>query len=296
MGNARARPAAANRRAAGKRGFTLIELLVVIAIIGVLIALLLPAVQGARESARRAQCANDLKQLGLAMHDYHDVHRTLPRSSFWSWDDQFDDFWTWGAMILPYVEQTGLYDRFNFDLEPAHTANRDLAGTAISVFRCPSQPAAKTVTFKVYDLSGSGADPEVTWPLANYGMNYRLSWGWRFAEVIDGLSNTILLGEHAVFDGRDGGQPWLFSLGVSSGAMGHSGNKEVVFTTVVASYVSIESPNNTKWKGWRLSSYHPGGTQVVFCDGHVRFLPQTIDRQTLARLVSPDDGKPVGDF
>src|SRR3954470_16964481 len=92
-----------------RRGFTLIELLVVIAIIGVLIALLLPAVQQAREAARRAQCSNNLKQLGLGLHNYHDAFKCFPPGSV------VDKFWGWQSLLLPYMEQNQTYDGLNFE-------------------------------------------------------------------------------------------------------------------------------------------------------------------------------------
>jgi len=123
------------------RGFTLIELLVVIAIIGVLIALLLPAVQSAREAARRAQCTNNLKQIGLALHNYHDANSALPWGAGpWGWND-----WSAHVMMLPYIEQTALFNAFNFsqtfyDETRSNRANTTATRIQVSSLLCPSDP------------------------------------------------------------------------------------------------------------------------------------------------------------
>src|SRR6516162_8749056 len=141
--------------------FTLIELLVVIAIIAVLIALLLPAVQSAREAARRAQCTNNLKQIGLALHNYHQALDAFPPGYVSSVDrtvlnacdmDQEDQHgvdlgtgWAWGAMILPYLEQQPLYNSINFNLSVAFHQNDTCSLTALSVYLCPTDPGPSTV-------------------------------------------------------------------------------------------------------------------------------------------------------
>ncbi len=132
---------------ARRRGFTLIELLVVISIVGLLIALLLPAVQAARESSRRAQCVNNLKQIGLALHDYHGSHQTFPPGYVSGFDDQGNDTgpgWGWAAMLLPRFEQTPLFNSINFDLAIEDPA--DLTGRLPSIgsFLCPSDPHPPT--------------------------------------------------------------------------------------------------------------------------------------------------------
>jgi prepilin-type N-terminal cleavage/methylation domain-containing protein/prepilin-type processing-associated H-X9-DG protein len=132
----------------GVAGFTLVELLVVIAIIGVLVALLLPAVQAAREAARRMQCANNLKQIGLALHNYHDAQRTFPMAYFVYLDPATGNInvGTWGVMVLPYMEQQPLYDRYDarvpaaFELGPVGEANIAVIQTPLPVYMCPSAP------------------------------------------------------------------------------------------------------------------------------------------------------------
>ncbi len=171
------------------RGFTLIELLVVIAIIAVLISLLLPAVQSAREAARRAQCVNNMKQLGLAMHNYHDIHTVLPPGNISKEGDAFTGCsryifsgcqnTPWFCMMLPQVEQGALYNSFNFSLGMegpfmplplGFFANSTVFGTKVSLFQCPSDRENK---FQVIPAYAGGA---LSGPIGSKG-NYGVSWG-----------------------------------------------------------------------------------------------------------------------
>ncbi len=215
------------------RAFTLIELLVVIAIIGVLIALLLPAVQAAREAARRAQCTNNIKQLGLAIHNYHDLHNVLPPGRIWKAGPPGPSFptifsgtpnTTWFNLMLPMIEQGTLANAFNFDLgaegipggglNPAlgYFANSTVSATKISIFQCPSD---RVLQFQITPQYAGGA---LSGPVMSKG-NYAVSWGntnWRqdtvgsvaylksafghdmsvsFASISDGLSSTVLVAE-----------------------------------------------------------------------------------------------------
>jgi prepilin-type N-terminal cleavage/methylation domain-containing protein/prepilin-type processing-associated H-X9-DG protein len=216
------------------RGFTLIELLVVIAIIAVLISLLLPAVQSAREAARRAQCVNNCKQLGLAMHNYHDVNNGLPPGRIWQagWFGncgynffQCQDT-SWFVLMLPQFEQQNLANAFNYSvgvggpllpLPVGYFANSTVTATKISVFQCPSD---RDIMFSITPAYAGGA---LSGPQASKG-NYVVSWGnteWdqanimnssgitvnylksafgqtgniRFSSITDGLSNTVFMGE-----------------------------------------------------------------------------------------------------
>src|SRR2546423_13224140 len=153
-----ARGRAMNRNASLRtRGFTLFDLLVVIAIIGVLVALLLPAVQAAREAARRMSCSSNLGQLGLAMHNYHDNHKTLPYTTA-AWGpsgivNTIDNRgWSWNSFILPYIEQQSIYGQINFgDFVPVNN-NRTLLPNPIPVATCPSDGKVKRV--RPYGMQG----------------------------------------------------------------------------------------------------------------------------------------------
>ncbi len=217
-----------------QRGFTLIELLVVIAIIAILVALLLPAVQQAREAARRSSCKNNLKQLGLALHNYHDVHRVFPpallssgrynSTSYFSGNTRVSNTTGW-QMILPYLEQAPLYDQFNFNeasvnsnpygtaQQPLNSNNAALLGTVISTLECPSHDSAGpsgTYSSSFYNrtqytrrtsylfCTGVFTDYNAPWQL--YKSDYRQGafgndGAAKMRDIKDGTSNTTLIGE-----------------------------------------------------------------------------------------------------
>ncbi len=260
---ASARPTSTVRRA-----FTLIELLVVISIIGVLVALLLPAVQSAREAARRAQCTNNLKQIGLALHNYHEANRTFPAGG-----------WTvarmnmgWCAAILPGVEQTPLYNSLNFQVAYNVAANSSAASTVLNTFLCPSEPRQMTRSQLTTDPFPS-ADADyggmygprglVTPPLINNpprgAMIFNQCIGLR--EIRDGSSQTIQIGE----------APEAIN------AMWISGHNIFDQSAPINARPPVEY-------GEELTSQHPGGVNALFADGSVHFLKQTMNPLALAGL------------
>ncbi len=203
-----------------RSAFTLVELLVVIAIIGILIALLLPAVQAAREAARRIHCTNNLKQIGLAFHNYHDTHKCFPPSYVDSSSGGGDEEWGWAVFLLPYVEQKPLFDQMRVSEIPLHTmladANlRDLIQTPLEAYLCPSDKVRDLVLTTAQDATqgqdyfdgGSGSLPQGFQPAAS---SYAGSKGHQdvlgngrgavpgkntisFADITDGTSQTHLL-------------------------------------------------------------------------------------------------------
>ena len=199
-----------------RQGFTLVELLVVIAIIGILIALLLPAVQAAREAARRSQCSNQLKQLGLALHNYHDTYKAFPSTpgANFRWTDSTDcrNWMRWGgiASLLPYIEQTALYDQidFNADWDSPTTNARTLRRNRLdAALTCPSDPGSRTVyTADMAPCSYNfSRGPCSAWDRGagrEAGFSDGAFWP-RFADIRDGSSNTIAMGECAI--GRNQG-------------------------------------------------------------------------------------------
>src|SRR5579871_6659577 len=153
-----------------RKGFTLIELLVVIAIIAVLMALLLPAVQQAREAARRSQCKNNLKQVGLALHNYHEIANMLPPGwvgiTAGAPDIHGLNGWGWASKILPLLDQSTAYNQINFSVDVSNAANNAMRLTTFPVFRCPSDPQPDTWT--IYDQSSGTPINGVDLAIANY--------------------------------------------------------------------------------------------------------------------------------
>jgi prepilin-type N-terminal cleavage/methylation domain-containing protein/prepilin-type processing-associated H-X9-DG protein len=270
--------------------FTLIELLVVIAIIGVLIGLLLPAVQRVREAANRIKCANNLKQIGLALHNYAETQKRFPSGYQASGSDPG---WGWGSAILPFVEQEPLYYAAGISKLPfGGGANPALPNSytqiKLSVYRCPSDPSPDLNPVRLnHALSNyrAVAGP-ITYPLftANHDMggvmfqNSKI----RITDVTDGTSNTLAVGE-CILDTPTEKRAalWAGMTGYRDGA---------VWISDVMWWVDEASARINGPAPQAFSSRHPGGAFFVFCDGSVRFFHEGGDVNTLRWLAGRNDG------
>lgn len=281
------------RRAQRPLGFTLIELLVVIAIIAILIALLLPAVQQAREAARRTQCKNNLKQIGLAFHNYHDNYTVLPDggtdtgsgypcSACCNANNRGE--WNWMYQILPQIEQTNLYNQ---------TSDTAIYKSPVGVYFCPSRrPAMVYGSSAKSDYAGNAGD----------GMNaYNGAITRRsckppvnFALISDGLTNTLLIGEKQTnplnFGGSGGDNEPYVNSGWDQDEIRWGALNNV---PAPDSAHPVEPP--TFWSG-RFGSSHAGVFNGLLADGSVRTLSFSVDAETFRRLCVRNDGQPIGEF
>jgi prepilin-type N-terminal cleavage/methylation domain-containing protein len=292
-----------------RSGFTLVELLVVIAIIGILVALLLPAVQAAREAARRISCNNNLKQMGIAVHNHHDTYSYLPHGgNHWSFAPDYDPTSQaalvgtaqragWGFQILPFMEQTNLWEGGS----QTTVAAKQIAAmsTPVPAFFCPTRrpPRALPATGSWYGPSGTyphaptdyaGSNSENTGAIVfnpNNGTNFMIS----FAGLTDGTSNVFVIGEKRMDRRNLGNYQSDDNEGYSSGW-----DHDVMRRVTSTSHRPLKDSNNgAGWGEERFGSSHPGGFQVVFGDGAVRFISFTIDPLTFQRLSVKDDGNVV---
>lgn len=287
-----------------RRAFTLVELLVVIAIIGVLVGLLLPAVQSAREAARRTQCINNMRQLGLALHNHHDSFGTLPPG----WTTKTTAgvqgngvaLWGWATMILPYVEENALSDQLNAKDVPMQDAVTSLWSTyqplmtsSMNGFRCPSDDGPITNIGRSFPgFNNSGAAALST---SNYigNNNSRSSAqfddpatggiffedrGLRFGDIRDGTSKTILLGErrwqYSDINGKLTSARAGVVFGINARQVGQRGRNAVVGD---GGQKINYNHTNTNRSARSFSSNHPTGAVFVLSDASVRFVNDSID-------------------
>jgi prepilin-type N-terminal cleavage/methylation domain-containing protein/prepilin-type processing-associated H-X9-DG protein len=278
-----------SRQRTGKTGFTLIELLVAIAIIGVLMALLMPAVQAARESARRMNCRNQLRQLGLALHNYHDSRLCFPPGSYIMGPSfPIQSGWGWGAMILPGVEQNALYDQINFSRGTAVGGNLALIGMPIPLWRCPSEVSGDQI--HVVPLDHPPFDLAAGNFCGSAGVLSAMS-RTRMADIIDGASQTLLVGERLVQPGLNGTQPhtsaWCGEVAFADGYEYRS----VPYIRTDRRHPINESETSTLCFGSR----HPGGANFVMADGSCHFLNDDMDA-VLFEALGTANGREVVEF
>jgi prepilin-type N-terminal cleavage/methylation domain-containing protein len=330
-----------------RKGFTLVELLVVIAIIGILIALLLPAVQAAREAARRSQCSNNLKQIGLAMHSYHDINGKFPPSRI-----ARGDYVTWAVLILPHMEQQAMYELWNLQVTLASPSQSQTAKQAmVPGYFCPTRrtpmvskdnaqnPANKTGACGDYaacagnrTVSGSGEgengtattgmpglpstgtgifivadviNPDPAPPDDNPSGAPVLEWRPRvgMAEVLDGTSNTLLVGEKNVRTDElgigAGTSPATAFCGDGPVYSGDNDSRNCMRLAggpgAARSMVRFidELPRTNTARALTFGSFHPGICQFVLADGSTRALRANMSDSILGRLANRKDGQAV---
>ncbi|TWT31744.1 DUF1559 domain-containing protein [Blastopirellula retiformator] len=307
-----------------RAAFTLVELLVVIAIIGVLIALLLPAVQQAREAARRIQCTNNLKQISLAMHNYHDTFQSLPYGQFsvglfpaavGDVAGEYPYGTCWFQCILPFVEQSAMYDAIKTDMLTTPSASLDAAvrNTVVNDFVCPSDPNGGKVGHDGFqgnylantNTSNSGinsADPN-----SMSGLFFTKSH-IQFRDVVDGVSNTLMIGECLQ------GSPDLptattydttanYWNAVGAETTFNAGSRGLFVSDYNASASRcVSTPSKpcvylSAYLAWFvMRSEHPGGIMTSRADGSVSFLQENISNTTLMDLANRRDGNVIDQF
>ncbi len=290
-----------------RRAFTLVELLVVIAIIGILVGLLLPAVQAAREAARRMQCSNNVRQLGIAIHNYESAYIRLP-SGWVSSGASGVPGWGWAAALLPFMEGTNLANSIDWRVPIANSVHDTVRVTVVPTFICPSDPYGNIFEIAEAEEHDEEHEHEHDHPAENVDIGHKLfpisksnyvgmfgdfeledapyfgngmfygSSKTKFAHVTDGLSNTIMLGEHS---SQLGSTIWQGNIPEAAAS----------FARVVG--VADHVPNSPAGHFEDFRSYHSGGANFLRGDSSVQWLPQTIDEAVYKAMATRAGGEPL---
>ena len=296
------------------RGFTLVELLVVIAIIGALVGLLLPAVQAARESARKVTCRSRLKQQALALMNYHDVHKEYPVGVAGSIAGPYDDDgYGWAVALLPHLEQQTLYDQISPDWEPGpfrrawiDTKDRIPGGdTVLQVFRCPSSQLLAWSEYSSPIYGGyATSDYKACNGKGDSGMFYKVEDGdkrgysrVRATDVTDGLSNTIALGESSYYGQLHDWPIWMGAPDTDEAVLFKTQLPSIINCGVIPKTVDkfldyYDGPLDDDC----AFSWHDGGAHFAFADGSVHWLDESIDFELYEDLGTKNDGKVTSEY
>ncbi len=312
-------PKPRGRSTPARSAFTLVELLVVIAIIGILVALLLPAVQAAREAARRSQCQNNIRQLGLAMHGYHDTNGRLPAAGLErKLPGDMRNSLSWTASVLNFMELNNLEKTIDYTKHYSDPKINQVATQRVEMFLCPSQPEITTgigqfvtgghgeqflgqdayTVHYVGVLGAEGVNPlggnysihtpsagNTCGQWANNGAMPPLK-GVKFSKITDGLSKTFLLGELSWTDGRSGFRSWMRGC-AQEGCFWCIGSKNIEHGLNIFGYSTYLLAINDLSFG----SDHPGGTHFLNCDDSVAFVSDSIELGVLKAAASRDAGE-----
>lgn len=284
-----------------RRGFTLVELLVVIAIIGILIGLLLPAVQMAREAGRRTTCRNNLRQVGLALHAYHDVRGTLPAGYTYRADPTGNTLgFGWATLSLPHIEQQSLYGEFDFRVGLRMAANETPRMRHLACYLCPSDPDSATGFVEMGDEQYAMGSY-----VANFGPGdmdenqedrrgvFSRNSATRLTEIVDGLSNTFFTGERINGPFRGGSHGvHVFYETTWAGAV-----REITEPTDdhghMVLFQSSHAPNALDSDDRDVSAPHPQGAHFLLGDGSVHMISELIDLKVYRALSTRDGGEPT---
>ncbi len=295
-----------------RRGFTLIELLCTISIVGVVVGLVLVAVQSARESARRVQCVNNLKQLGLAVQSYAGVHGVIAQGG-----NEFSHL----SMLLPYLDNRPLYDSINFSIGPDSLENRTAESNSVSLLICPSETAAHRHSGQTNYAGNAGVGFD----------GYRSKWNGvfgggspnRLADITDGLTGTAMMSEWLLGTERYGARDARRSVFDTPMILDFEQFAQACHTIDINSatlngqkgwawlrpYISASLYNHTLGPGdhsctnstgvstgaWTAASQHPGGVNILFADGHVQFVREGVSLATWRAMGTRDGGELISD-
>jgi len=308
------------KREGTARGFTLVELLVVIAIIGILIALLLPAVQAAREAARRMQCTNHLKQIGLALHNYHTAQGAFPPGGVSRPGGTTTESggFSYLVMILPYLEQNQVYEDVEINIGHDHATNEWLRRTPVNTYFCPTrgptgydaatddwpppvQGIQDDVWYFGHYIATMGAKGENEYDGTTYPIEEPLTAGGftptgiltrdsgtRISRIYDGSSNTTMVGEHSWKSNQY--RPWSAGIGNSGNGQHATMLKNVCYPMHSIGYDDCQD-DTTVCNDVSFGSLHPGGANFLFGDGSIHFLSENIELKIFKAIATKDSGE-----